>query len=363
VRSEQMNRQPSGVVVLGMHRSGTSAFAGILAKAGLFAGRDADMLPAASDNPAGFFERFDVNGLNNELLAELGGAWDNPPPRHAVLEQAPVWRARVEKVLEAMAEDAGGRPLVLKDPRIGLLLPAWLPALGDRFAFVLVHRNPLEVAMSMHKRDGQPVYAALALWQLYYADLLNGLAGQRVWFARYESLLQNPAQHASALLDGLKGQLASGAGGAGAGGVFNDGADAVAFVVSELRHQHAAPMSADIERVFTGGQLALWQWLCQLPEGWVTLDAPSKLRSQPKEALASAAEYYALVGESAPTPVTVRGALRLAHHHYHEGGLPQVVKRAARMALSLARQRYGRRYRAGVLGVGRHFRCPDRREP
>jgi len=333
-----MNRQPSGVVVLGMHRSGTSAFAGILAKAGLFAGRDADMLPAASDNSTGFFERFDVRDLNNEMLAELGGAWDNPPPRQAVLEQAPIWRARVEEVLEAMAEDAGGRPLVLKDPRIGLLLPAWLPALGDRFALVLVHRNPLEVAMSMHERDGQPVYVALALWQLYCAELLHGLAGQRVWFARYESLLQSPAQHTSALLDGLKGRLAFGAGGAGAGGGINDGAEAAAFVVGELRHQRVAPTGADIEQVLTGGQLALWRWLCQLPEGWVTLDAPSKLRSQPKEALACAAEPYARVGKQAPAP-TARGALRLARHHYHEGGLPQVAKRAANEALRLARRR------------------------
>ena len=336
MRSKQTNRQPSGVVVLGMHRSGTSAFAGILAKAGLFAGADADLLPAASDNPAGFFERFDVKDLNNELMAELGGAWDNPPSRQAVLEQAPVWRARVEKVLEDMAEDAGGRPLVLKDPRMGLLLPAWLPALGDRFALVLVHRNPLEVAMSLHKRDGQPVHVALALWQLYCAEMLDGLAGQRVWFARYESLLQSPAQHTSALIDGLKGRLAFGAGEAGAGGGINAGAEAATFVVGELRHQRVAPTGADIEQVLTGGQLALWRWLCQLPEGWVTLDAPRKLRSQPKEALASASESYAR--KQAPAP-NVRGVLRLARHHYHVGGLPQVAKRAANEALRLARRR------------------------
>ena len=312
--------------------------AGLLAKAGFFAGKDVDLLPAARDNRTGFFERFDVNGLNNELLAELGGAWDNPPPRQAVLEQAPAWRARVEEVLETMAEDAGGRPLLLKDPRMSLLLPAWLAALGDRFALVLVDRNPLEVAMSVRERDGRPVHVVLALWQLYWAELLHGLAGQRVWFARYESLLQSPAQHASALLDGLKGRLASGADGAGAGGGINDGAEAAAFVVGELRHQRAAPRGAGIEQVLTGGQLALWRWLCQLPEGWVTLDAPSELCSQPKEALASAAEHYGRVGKPAPAP-TVRGALRLARHHYHEGGLPQVAKRAASEALRLARRR------------------------
>ncbi len=341
MKKGQKDRQPSGVVVLGMHRSGTSAFAGLLAKAGFFAGKDVDLLPGATDNHNGIFERFDVRDLNNEMLAELGGAWDNPPPRQVVQEQAPAWRARVEEVLGAMAEHAGGRPLVLKDPRMNLLLPAWLPALGDRFTLLLVDRNPSEVAMSMLRREGRPLYVGLALWQLYYAELLDGLGGQRVCLTRFESLLQKPAQHASALLDELKGQLASGAGGAGAGSVFIDSADATAFILEDQRHK--APMDFDIEQVFTGGQRALWEWLCQLPEGWVFLDAPSELRSQPKEALASAAEYYARVGEPAPTPVNMRGALRLAHHHYRKGGLLQVLNRGTRMALGLARRRDGRR--------------------
>lgn len=337
VTSRKLSAPPSGVVVLGMHRSGTSAFAGLIAKAGFFAGKNLDLLPAAKDNGSGFFERFDINDLNNDLLAELGGAWDKPPPRHAVLEQAPTWRARVEELLETMAEDGRGRPLVLKDPRMCLLLPTWLAALGDRFALVLVSRNPLEVAMSVHERDGRPERVALALWQLYWAELLHGLAGKRVWFARYESILQSPAQNASALLEGLKGQLAFDADRAGAGGV-NDESEAAAFVVGERRHQRVEPGGDAIEQVLTGGQLALWRWLSQLPEGWLTLDAPSGLRSQPEDALACAAEHYGRAGKPAPAP-TVRGTLHLARHHYHEGGLPQLAKRAASEGLRLARRR------------------------
>src|SRR6202035_3342517 len=97
--------RPCGVVVLGMHRSGTSAFAGTLSRAGFFAGKNADLLPAASDNRNGFFERFDVNGLNNELLAELGGAWDSPPQRQSFKDCLPAWQAKVEMMLAAMAED------------------------------------------------------------------------------------------------------------------------------------------------------------------------------------------------------------------------------------------------------------------
>ena len=62
--------------------------AGFLAKAGFFAGEDEDLLEAAEDNPKGFFERADVNALNDNFLAELDGAWDRPPGRELILEQA-----------------------------------------------------------------------------------------------------------------------------------------------------------------------------------------------------------------------------------------------------------------------------------
>jgi len=321
-----------------MHRSGTSAFAGSLAKAGLFAGKSFDLLPAANDNPHGFFERFDVTDFNNELLAELGGAWDNPPSRLAVIEHAPLWQDRAEEILETMAKEADGRPLVIKDPRMCLLLPVWLTAFGDRFTLVLVDRNPLEVAASMHQREGRPLHVGLALWQLYCAELLEGLAGKKVWFARYESLLLSPTQHTSALLDELKGSLAVGADGTRAVGGINGVSDAAAFVVGELRHQRIESTGADLEQALTEDQFALRRWLCQLPEGWVTLDAPSNFCSQPKEALAFAVERDARLGKPAPAP-TLRGALRLARHHYHEGGLIQVTKRGASEVLRLACKR------------------------
>ena len=57
------------VVILGMHRSGTSMVAGALATAGLYAGEPDELLADQSDNPHGFWERRDVVSLNDAILS------------------------------------------------------------------------------------------------------------------------------------------------------------------------------------------------------------------------------------------------------------------------------------------------------
>lgn len=274
--------------MLGMHRSGTSAIAGFLAKAGFFAGEETDLLPAAEDNPKGFFERADVNALNDGLLGELGGAWDKPPRRALVAERAPAWQDRVEDVLAGLDVGAGDRPLVLKDPRISLLLPAWLPVLEGRFAIVLVDRNPVDVALSVRRRDRRPLYVALALWQTYCAELLAGLHDRRVLVVRYESFIEDPDRNTRLLLDWLAEALPL----AGA-----DAGRAQGFVSRDMRHHRTGPADRANEQELTAAQLALYRWLAGLPEGWGKLAAPGELRAEPAGALVTAAEYYDAVAD------------------------------------------------------------------
>jgi hypothetical protein len=270
-----------------MHRSGTSAVAGFLAKAGFFAGEEDDLLPAAEDNPKGFFERADVNALNDDLLERLGGNWDKPPGRTVVAERTPAWRPKVDEVLGTLAGEAAGRPLVLKDPRISLLLPAWLPALNDRFEIILVDRNPIDVALSVRKRDGRPLYVALALWQLYCTELLEGLAGKRVLVVRYENFVESPGAGAQ-LLERLGERLPVNVAGAGR---------AKGFVSGDMRHHQTAAQDPAHEQVLTTAQSALYRWLHELPEGWVELQPPKKLRAEPENALVTVAEYYVAMGD------------------------------------------------------------------
>src|SRR5579871_1700721 len=75
------------VLVLGMHRSGTSAVAGVAHLLGAEAPKH--MIPAATDNPSGFFEAIIVLGVNDWILTAGGSTWfdclnfdpDSLPPR------------------------------------------------------------------------------------------------------------------------------------------------------------------------------------------------------------------------------------------------------------------------------------------
>jgi O-antigen biosynthesis protein len=206
---------PLNVVVLGMHRSGTSAVAGALRAAGLFAGDDDDLMPPVSENPFGFSERRDVAAFNDRLLHSLGWTWDGPDP--TPLKNPPSRSEFVEEGREIVDRHlAGERPWVLKDPRISLLLPWWRQILLDRFVAVVCTRPAAEVAWSLSVRNGFPIELGLALWAAYYRHLAAGLEGLPVVVVDYVSLTQQPERTMpnvlSALLDrGVPGNLDGGA--------------------------------------------------------------------------------------------------------------------------------------------------------
>jgi hypothetical protein len=69
------------VVILGMHRSGTSMVAEALASGGLYVGETAELLSGQEDNPHGFWEREDVVALNDAILSDNEATWYCPPQK------------------------------------------------------------------------------------------------------------------------------------------------------------------------------------------------------------------------------------------------------------------------------------------
>jgi hypothetical protein len=160
------------VCVTGMHRSGTSFVAGALRFLGVSLGAPERMLRPGPDNPKGYFEIQAVTQLDDELLAHLGGAWDQPPVLDPGWELAPElapFRERAAAILGDSFGPAASWPahIAWKDPRCSLLLPFWRTVTPIATTIVVV-RDPVEVAASLGKR-GYAVGAsqAASLWLRY----------------------------------------------------------------------------------------------------------------------------------------------------------------------------------------------------
>ena len=173
------------VVVLGMHRSGTSAVAGCLHRLGVDFGPR--LMPATVDNARGFYEHIDIVNLHDRLLLALGGSWDEtrPLPPGWSLDEARTGSYR-EELLRLLRRDLPAAPLWgIKDPRLCRLLPWWEPvwaATGTRPLFVIVRRRPGEVAASLARREGFSTAKSHLLWLLHVVEAEHSTrAGERVF--------------------------------------------------------------------------------------------------------------------------------------------------------------------------------------
>ncbi len=172
------------VCVAGMHRSGTSMVARVLNLLGVDLGPEGEQPRPAPDNEAGFWEDPRFVALNDELLARLGGAWDQPPA-------APDWDGeRLDdlrgKARGLIASFRGRAPWGWKDPRNSLVLPFWRSLLPGLHVVVVV-RNPLDVAASLHERNGFPFEQGLRLWRTYNEAVLATAPPHRRLVTPYEA--------------------------------------------------------------------------------------------------------------------------------------------------------------------------------
>lgn len=154
------------VLVLGMHRSGTSSLAGSLQQRGLYLG---DVYESRPHNRKGNRENQRIMDLNDTVLRCSGGAWDAPP-------DALRWDLDCEAARDAIVADlergAGDRPWGFKDPRTLLTLPFWRePLPGARLLGTF--RHPAQVVRSLRARDpSTDIDAAFSLWHEYNRRLL-----------------------------------------------------------------------------------------------------------------------------------------------------------------------------------------------
>jgi hypothetical protein len=179
-----------GVLVLGMHRSGTSAITSVVSLLGPDLGDHRDLMAPSEANQRGYWESRRLTEFQESLLEKLGGDWETPPPLPPGWERN--WRLvrRIGLARRVFGDVYGGaEQWVWKDPRTVLLLPFWLRALRIDPIVVGIFRNPLEVADSLAVRDRMPKRQALRLWEAYNRALLTNARGLPAFIAAYEDLV------------------------------------------------------------------------------------------------------------------------------------------------------------------------------
>ena len=189
------------VVVLGMHRSGTSALAGVMGHLGCDLPKM--LMPANEANPKGYFESLRVYNLNDAILASAGSSWDDWQEFNPGWIKSPRVEEFIRQGQEVLSHEFETSSLfVLKDPRMCRLVPFWLK-LFERAEIkpfmVVTHRNPLEVAKSLERREKWPFAYGLLLWLRHVLDCEGETRGVDRYFTSYDRMLKNWAGVAAAM--------------------------------------------------------------------------------------------------------------------------------------------------------------------
>lgn len=203
-------------LILGSGRSGTSLVASMCHQAGYYLGEP--LLPANAGNPNGRFESFEVNAINEDLLAQVlprrrrnsligslflrhiplcNQRWLAAVPPDRSITGTPELNARIQRLVSV-------QPFCFKDPRFSYTLPVWRPWSGDA-VFICVFRHPAETAASIlrehHDEPGLHSLAmdwtkALRVWKLMYCHILEKHRHSGVWFfVHYHQVLSGDGVH------------------------------------------------------------------------------------------------------------------------------------------------------------------------
>jgi GT2 family glycosyltransferase/glycosyltransferase involved in cell wall biosynthesis len=192
------------VIVLGMHRSGTSAVMNALSCLGVQQGDD--LLPPGVDNPKGFFEDRDLNLLNIEMLEFIGKQWFSL----SLVEDADVdmliANGYLDKATKLISEKTQAAAIFgFKDPRVSKLLKFWkmvFAHLDYDVRYIFCIRNPLSVAQSLQARNKIPLKKGCWLW-LSYNLAIAAESHAPLIPLDYDQLMEAPAEK----IDYLAGSL------------------------------------------------------------------------------------------------------------------------------------------------------------
>ncbi|MGP1382498.1 MAG: glycosyltransferase [Thainema sp.] len=187
----QMKKQ--AILVVGMHRSGTSALTRVINLMG--AELPEELYPSNSDNPTGYWEPNQVFQIHEEALSSIESAY------YDLLSLPQQWFSSSEaikfeeKIYQFLQKSFSQTNLfVIKDPRLCILLPLWekpLQRFDAEIKCILPIRNPIEVASSLQARHDWSFSRSFLLWLKYVLEAERYSRAYQRAFVSYEELLEN----------------------------------------------------------------------------------------------------------------------------------------------------------------------------
>lgn len=231
----------TALLVVGMHRSGTSALTGMLHYLGVALGDK--LMPPTPDNPRGYWEHSDIVAVHDRLMSTFGHAWDDLrslPPGFA--EEALAQEARRELLAILESEFAGTALWGTKDPRLCRVLPLWtglLAAAEVTPRYVLAVRHPRDVAASLGARDRIGEARGLLLWLSHLLDAERATRGARRVVVHYEDLIGTRGWR------GVAAEIAGELGIAWPIAEADAEAGVAAFLAPELRRRRASDVATE----------------------------------------------------------------------------------------------------------------------
>jgi hypothetical protein len=181
------------VLLLGMHRSGTSAIARGLGALSVYLGND--FLDAQPENPTGYWEDKGIVEVNERVLGALGLKWDDTSAiDRRTFERRRVRALRRDAIRYLKRTFTSTSLWGFKDPRTIRVLPFWQRTLREcevEDSYVVAIRNPRSVAASLFARQAMDADVAYRLWLVHMVPFFNDIIGKPFVVVDYDLLMRD----------------------------------------------------------------------------------------------------------------------------------------------------------------------------
>ena len=182
------------IIIVGPHRSGTSLISKLITCYGYSLSEN--LIPGNEYNKRGYFEDRDIVNFNDYLLSILNSSWNknqfiDDHTYNNILEKEFIDKGK-ELILNKFLHK---KKLIIKDPRISILIKFWKKVLSEldiKSKFICTLRNPIEVSLSMMRRDLTSISYGISIWAIYLMEIMKELNYQDALIIDLERFLQNP---------------------------------------------------------------------------------------------------------------------------------------------------------------------------